>query len=49
MDTTPTSTYASTANGGWTADGKVTYDIDLDGDGDGDGDKTWSLGGSPSV
>ncbi|MEU9285562.1 hypothetical protein AB0D57_12765 [Streptomyces sp. NPDC048275] len=40
-----TDTYTSTADGGWTADGTVTYNIDLDGD----GDKTWALGGSPSV
>ncbi|ATW47671.1 hypothetical protein CGZ69_06665 [Streptomyces peucetius subsp. caesius ATCC 27952] len=40
-----TSTYTSSSAGGWTADGKVTYNIQSDGA----GDKTWDLGGSPSI
>ncbi len=40
-----TGTYTSSSKGGWTADGKVTYNVDLDGE----GDKTWSLTGSPSI
>ncbi|MFI0453232.1 hypothetical protein [Actinomadura sp. 6N118] len=35
----------STANGGWTADGYVQYDIDRDGE----GAKTWEWHGSPSL
>ncbi|MEU1279829.1 hypothetical protein [Streptomyces sp. NPDC005805] len=40
-----TSTYTSSSAGGWTADGKVTYNIQSDGA----GDKVWDLGGSPSI
>ncbi|WP_432250043.1 hypothetical protein ACRAR1_24535 [Streptomyces sanyensis] len=40
-----TSTYTSSSPGGWTADGKVVYNIQNDGA----GDRTWQLGGSPSI
>lgn len=40
---TPTSN--SSAQGGWTGDGSVTYNIDADGL----GDRGWSLTGSPAV
>lgn len=43
--TSPTMTVASTQRGGWTADGKVTFDIDRDGEGTQD---AWQLHGSPA-
>ncbi|MEJ3749228.1 hypothetical protein WEI85_38945 [Actinomycetes bacterium KLBMP 9797] len=36
----------STADGGWTADGSVTYNINNDGDGD---QAPWSLPGTPKI
>jgi len=38
-------TLNSTANGGWTGDGQVTYDLDRDGK----GASTWQLTGSPQA
>ncbi|WP_433466198.1 hypothetical protein [Spirillospora sp. CA-128828] len=37
--------YTSTADGGWTADGAVIYNVNNDGD----GDKVWDLHGTPKV